>query len=198
MQFEPRDRITTGPGVWKFNVSLLQNPDYTSLVTSFWSFWATLKEHDDFASLLEWWDQGRFYLREVTRSYSRSKAVHEHSRKNRLTKQLHTLQRVFERGNSSAFSTLCAIQQELRDIALHEARGAHVRAWCQWAEEGEASSSFLNLASKHKASQTMHSIRDPHTGLVHHDHLQFWGSGGLTMTNYLLPPSAILSHRMIY
>ena len=170
VQFEPRDRIATGPGVWKFNVSLLQDPDYISLVTSFWSFWATLKEHADFASLLEWWDQGKFYLREVTRSYSRSKAVHKRSRKTRLTRQLHTLQRQFEQGDSSAFTTLCAVQQELRDIALHQARGAQVRARCQWAEEGEVSSSFfLNLASKHKASQTMNSIRDPQTGQVHHD-----------------------------
>ena len=45
---------------------------------------------------------------------------------------------------------------------LYEAKGAQVRARCQWAEEGETSSSyFLNLETKHHAQQTMYSIHDP-------------------------------------
>ena len=47
---------------------------------------------------------------------------------------------------------------------------------CQWAEEGETSSSyFLNLESKHHARQTMYSIRDPATGLVRHDPFEILG-----------------------
>ena len=51
-----------------------------------------------------------------------------------------------------------------------------MRARCQWAEEGETSSSFfLNLGAHHKAQQTMHSIRDPETGLVRHDPFEILG-----------------------
>ena len=51
-----------------------------------------------------------------------------------------------------------------------------MRARCQWAEEGETSSSFfLNLETHHKAQQTMHSIRDPETGLVRHDPFEILG-----------------------
>ena len=171
-----RDRITTGPGVWKFNTSLLQDSDYHDLVTSFWAFWQTMSDHPDFASQLDWWDQGKFYLRDITRSFSKAKAVRARSKKTLLNKQLRELQRLFEAGDHAAFSKLCAVQQELRGIALHEARGAQVRARCQWAEEGETSSSFfLNLASHHHAKASMPSIRDPDTGMVHHDPFEILG-----------------------
>ena len=106
------DQIATGPGVWKFNTSLLQDPDYNTLVTSFWAFWQTLSDHPDFASQLDWWDQGKFYLREITCSFSKAKAVRERNRKTFLNKQLRELQRLFEAGDHAAFCQLCAVQQD--------------------------------------------------------------------------------------
>ena len=84
--------------------------------------------------------QGKFYLREVTRSYSQAEAVRERSRKAFLNRQLRDLQNLFEAGDQSAFTQLCAVQQELRGITMHEAWGVQVRVRCQWAEEGETSS----------------------------------------------------------
>ena len=176
VKFHLLPKIDSGPGVWKFNTSLLKDPEYVSLVSSFWSHWQSLEHHEDFASLMDWWDQGEFYLREVTRSYSRSKAADQRSKKTSLTRQMHQFKRSFDRGDQTAFGKLCDVQQELRGIALHEARGAQVRARCQWAEEGETSSSFFfNLETHHKAQQTMHSIRDPETGLVRHDLFEILG-----------------------
>ncbi len=61
---------------------------------------------------------------------------------------MHQLQHFFEAGDKSAFLKLCKVQEELRGIALHEAKRVQVCAHCQWAEEGETSSSFfLNLAT---------------------------------------------------
>ena len=176
VKFHLLPKIDSGPGVWKFNTSLLKDPEYVSLVSSFWSHWQSLEHHEDFASLMDWWDQGKFYLREVTRSYSRSKAADQRSKKTSLTRQMHQLKRSFDRGDRTAFGKSCEVQQELRGIALHEARAAQVRARCQWAEEGETSSSFfLNLETHHKAQQTMHSIRDRETGLVRHDPFEILG-----------------------
>ena len=50
-----------------------------------------------------------------------------------------------------------------------------MRARCQWAEEGETSSSFFNLETHHKARQTMHSIHDPETELIRHDPFEILG-----------------------
>ena len=89
-----------------------------------------MSDHPDFASQLDWWDQGKFYLREITRSFSTAEAVLQRSRKTFLNRQLRELQSLFEAGDAYAFSKLCTVQQELRGIALHEDRGAHVCARC--------------------------------------------------------------------
>ena len=85
-----RERLVMGPGVWKFNTSLLTDPSYVSLVNSFWSFWQQYQDHSDFHSVLDWWDEGKFYLRELTQTFSKSKAADQRSRKSHLTRQLHT------------------------------------------------------------------------------------------------------------
>ena len=61
-----RDR---GPGYWKFNTSVLKDIEYCELVKSFWLFWQERESAEDFVSPLEWWDMGKFYLRELSRSY---------------------------------------------------------------------------------------------------------------------------------
>ncbi len=176
VKFVLDDHISNGPGVWKFNTSLLDDANYCSLVASFWSFWQSYYSAGTFSSILDWWDQGKFYLRQVTRTYSRSVAMDRRKQKSVLTREMHKLQRLFKAGDSLAFSTLCEVQEELRGIALHQAKGAQVRARCKWAEEGETSSSFfLNLATKRHAKQVMHSIRDPDTGSVHHDPFEILG-----------------------
>ena len=154
-----REHLITGPGMWKFNTSLLTDPSYVTLVNSFWSFWQTYYDHPDFHSVLDWWDQGKFYFHKLTQTFSKSKAADQHSRKSYLTCQLHILQSLFESDDRTAFTKLCEVQQELRGIALQEAKGAQVRTLCQWAEEGETSSSFfLNLESKRRSQNTMLSI----------------------------------------
>ena len=154
-----RERLVMGPGVWKFNTSLLTDPFYVSLVNSFWSFWQTYQDHPDFHSVLDWWDQGKFYLRDLTQTFSKSKAADQHSRKSCLTRQLNILQSLFKSGDRTAFTKLCEVQQELRSIAFHKAKGAQVCTRCQWAEESETSSSFfLNLKTKRRAQKTMLSI----------------------------------------
>ena len=174
--FSIHQQFDSGPGVWKLNASLLQDPEYIQLITSFLSHWHSMENHADFPSLMDWWDEGKFYVREVSRTYERAKAADKRGRKASPTKQMHALKKAFDQGDRTAFTRLCAIQQELRDIALYKARGAQVRARCQWAEEGETSSSyFLSLESKHHARQTMYLIRDPATGLVRHDPFEILG-----------------------
>jgi exonuclease III len=49
-----------GPGVWKFNNSLLDDPEYCDLVASYWSFWQSREGSEEYSSLLDWWDQGKY------------------------------------------------------------------------------------------------------------------------------------------
>ena len=56
---------------------------------------------------------------------------------------MHQLKEAFDQGDRTAFTRLCAVQQELRDITLYEAKGAQVCARCQWAEERDILFLFL-------------------------------------------------------
>ena len=42
---------------WKFNVSILEDVEYTHLVHQFWEFWSDKKT--GFPDLLIWWDIGK-------------------------------------------------------------------------------------------------------------------------------------------
>ena len=116
------------------------------------------------------------FLRELTGVFSQTKAATGRALKTSLTQRMHVLQRLFETSDNSAFTELCRVQMDLRAFAVHEARGAQVRARCQGAEEGETSSSyFFGLEAKHCARQTVSSIRDPVSGHVRHDPFEILG-----------------------
>jgi hypothetical protein len=141
------------------------------------------------SSVLNWWDQGKYYLREVTHTFSRAKAAEGHSCKPSLTWQMHTLQRLFKASDPSAFAQLCWVQEDLREIVLHEAWGAQIRARCQWAEEGESSSYFFGLEGKHTRHIRWSSPSvTPFWGRSATTLLTFWVCGSITM-----PPFSLLS-----
>ena len=165
-----RDR---GPGYWKFNTSVLKDIEYCELVKSFWLFWKERESAEDFVSPLEWWDMGKFYLRELSRSYCKSKAMAASATKRSLTRRLNHLRRLMDAGNSTVFSELCRIQEDLRAHELRAAQAAQVRTRTQWVEEGEVSSAyFFSLESKRQRKKTMSGIADPSSGTIHHDPLE--------------------------
>lgn len=51
------DVIPPGPGMWKFNVSVLEDPDYVQSVTDFWNSWR--RRQNSFESLSKWWEVGK-------------------------------------------------------------------------------------------------------------------------------------------
>lgn len=58
-----------GPGLWKFNSSLLRDPHFTAQVTTFWH--ERQLEKSTFPNLAIWWDAGKKRLKLIIRQYSR-------------------------------------------------------------------------------------------------------------------------------
>ena len=52
-----------GPGVWKLNLSVLNDPEYISLITNFWSDWPAAQQR--FPTLAKWWDKLRDSLLDI-------------------------------------------------------------------------------------------------------------------------------------
>ncbi len=59
-----------GPGVWKFNSSLLSDDSFTAKVCAFWSSWQA--EKSSFPNVAVWWDAGKSRLKLLMRQYSSS------------------------------------------------------------------------------------------------------------------------------
>ena len=55
--FSIPDVIPPGPGLWKLNVSILQDEEYVKLITNFWLTWQ--RSQNNFASLSDWWELGK-------------------------------------------------------------------------------------------------------------------------------------------
>ena len=132
LTFHLDDVFARGLGVWKFNVSLLDSLEYCALVRSFWK---TQENSSSFSSPLHLWDQGKFFLREITCCFARARAAEQSRTKLDLQRQLKHLQHLFDAGDSSF--QLCAVQEELCAIHLREAKASQVCARCRWPKKAK-------------------------------------------------------------
>ena len=140
---------------------------------SFSSFREAQEVKTDFSSPLEWWDMGKFYLRELSCSFCKAKAMAASQTKHSLTRRFNQLQRQMDADNSSVFSEFCQIQEDLRAQELRASQAAQFRARTQWVEEEEVSSSYVfSLERKHQQKKVMSGIIDPSSGTVPQDPLE--------------------------
>ena len=61
------DPIPRGPGRWKLNASILQDPSFRSLIVDFWAVWKRRKA--SFLSIQEWWDRGKGRIKGLAISF---------------------------------------------------------------------------------------------------------------------------------
>ena len=65
--------LTRSPGVWKLNVSVLEEEDYVSLISSFWAFWRETKS--DFVIVMDWWEVAKSKIKGLTVTYCKNRAA---------------------------------------------------------------------------------------------------------------------------
>ena len=64
--------IPRGPGRWKCNISILEDPELRSKIESFWIYWRTRQPF--FPSVGEWWDKGKKVIKSLISHHCSSKA----------------------------------------------------------------------------------------------------------------------------
>ena len=140
-----------GAGVWKFNCDLLKDYHFVVMVTQFWECWQAEKR--SFFSPSAWWDAGKARLKILIRDYSHKQARTFRQRIASFERTLFFLNRRAEDGED-VVRELADAKQELEDLHHQRAQGCRLRAWIQWAEEGETSSSyFFSLERKQGQSR---------------------------------------------
>ena len=149
--------VHRGPGMWKLNTSHLKDLSFLLLVTKFWESWRNEKR--SFHNLSAWWDAGKSRLKLLIRNFSRKKASAFRKRISLLERTLYFLNRRAEHGEDVAH-LLTDIRSELEDAHRQQARGCRICANVQWAEEGEAPTSyFFKLEQRHGQSRLFSAIR---------------------------------------
>lgn len=156
--------VTRGKGYWKLNTSILSNADLQAKIRAFWSSWQEQK--NSFYCLSTWWDAGKVRIRQLIQQFSRELARTRTTRIRSLESTLFHLHRRQQSGDAVEH-LLDEAKGELTEIYKDISRGARIRAKIQWAEEGEASTSFfLGLERKVAQKRLFSKIKDKNGATV--------------------------------
>ena len=154
-----------GPGLWKFNSSVLQDADYCLNIKNFWIEWR-LRKHD-FSSLAKWWDAGKSKIKGLTISHCVRRSQKSSLSRNLLSRLANHLKERLDSGMTSCLGPYQSVLGRLAQMDLEAARGAQVRSRIKWVEEGEVSSAFFcRLEKKKSRDRWVSALRLPDGSVV--------------------------------
>ena len=146
--------IRRGTGVWRFNNSLLSDPDFKNVLKN---VIANFKlKIPAFAFLREWWDSLKIEIRKTCVNFS----VRQHRLRNQnriaLTKRL-----IRAKNSSEPSEIINDLESQLSVLISKEAEGAKIRSRAQWFEEGEKPTRyFFRLEQSRAASNSFSCLFD--------------------------------------
>ena len=151
--------LSPGPGLWKLNISILNESEYVGLISNFWREWQG--RASSFPSLAKWWEAGKSRIKGLTINYCCSRAKSRTMKRDLLSRLVEHLKKRVDLGHASCFGPYQAALSELGELDLERARGAQVRSRVTWVEEGESSSAFFfRLEKKRGADRHISAVRD--------------------------------------
>lgn len=145
--------------IWKFNSSLLADPEFVQLIT------CVIEEHklriDSFDSMGDWWDKLKLIIRDKCVSFSVLKRHRINARRNFLTKQLIRAKSSLHSGDLLVASTIKNLETDLASLVSKEAEGAKIRSKAEWIEKGEKPTRyFFRLEQKRADKNSFTSLID--------------------------------------
>ena len=122
--------IKRGSGVWRFNNSLLSDPNFKKdLKTVIAAFKLRVPE---FVSLREWWDSLKIEIKNFSVNLCVCKRRLHNQNRIALTKRL-----IRAKNSSQSANVVVDLENQLSSLISKEAEGAKIRSRAQWCEEGE-------------------------------------------------------------
>lgn len=145
-----------GPGLWRFDASLLSNKDFMTEITQFLTNWTAPEETLDPNSLWEWL---KFELQNKIRHFTKNLHSVEKQHINALNKELNVLQERADQGLEDLTSEIESTKRELKEVEEAKARKTIFRARCNWSMFGERPTKyFLNLEKRRREEGKIHEI----------------------------------------
>ena len=159
------DVIPPGPGLWKLNVSILEEREYFDIISDFWAQWKYRKAF--YSSLTKWWENGKSKIKGFTISYCCRRSRQASQCRDVLTRHAEHLKGRVHAGCSSCLGPYRSVLEQLSKWDIEAAKGAQVRSRVRWVEDGEVSSAFFSrLENKRAAHRWVAALRKPHGTLV--------------------------------
>ena len=154
-----------GPGLWKLNTSILQDTNYVKLIKDFWLNWRLTQ--NNFPSLSDWWELGKFKIKDLTIHFCSKKAKECRAECALLSRLADHLKSQVDLGRLSCLGAYQSTLAELSKFELQAARGAQVRSRMRWVEEGERSSAFFfRLEKKRSTDRRISALRESDGSII--------------------------------
>ena len=133
--------VQHGPGIWKFNNSLLSNGIFCQQICSAIDTFSMF-EHT-FPSVVDFWEALKQYLKQISAKFSCTLSRDRARDRVLLTNKPIRLKAALAAGNSSVKSAIFRVESGLNAIYIQEMEGAKIRSRAQWLEVGEAPSRYF-------------------------------------------------------
>jgi len=139
--FDGKDFSSHGPGVWRLNLSLLQDTHFCEVITK------TISEHVEyqrcFPSLHDWWDFLKDSFRDIAQDFSKRKQRNLNREKTTATNSLIKAKHDLIAGDVSAKVKIEQLESKLHAINLLQNEAVKIRSRAQWLEEGERPTKYF-------------------------------------------------------
>ena len=152
------DDSKRGPSFWKFNCSLVNDNNYCDLLDTNIKSW--LEEFKDVVDRRVLWDLLKYKIRQLTISYSKTKARNRRAKLNELEEKLQNCTKKCDNDPSRQnVEDLECLQAEYDQRYDFITQGAIVRSRATWYEKGEKNNKyFLNLEKSNKNKSCLRKI----------------------------------------
>ena len=133
--------VDFGPGVWKFNNSLLEDRVYCALITDLVE--QHLSFRHVFISVKEFWESLKEVLRNRTINFCKAKRRELPCERVCITNRLIKLKSRLVNGDLSVKPAIFELESALNAVFRQELDGIKICSRAKWIEEGEKPSSFF-------------------------------------------------------
>ena len=145
-----------GPGIWKMNVSLLDDENYLNQLRINIPKWK-LEGKSELSDKRCVWDWIKYNIRSHAISYSKDKAKLRNEKERQTQKEFEEATRLFENDPSASNRLrLDEIKEKLELLYEEKVKGIIIRARARWHEYGERSTKYFFKFREEKSCQKTH------------------------------------------
>ena len=150
-----------GPGLWKLNNSMLNDPDFVVLITDLIENELSNSNALTFDPCIRW-DFIKFKIRQACITFSKQKARERNRKEETILNRVASLeQSLFVCESPEIRAQLREAQNELLLYYDYKLQGTIIRSRARWVEEGEKNSKyFLNLEKRNRTSNAIFKIQN--------------------------------------